>query len=141
MLSKAPPVPVPQPGSSDVSEDKPANKEAGVLATSESAELAAAAGEELQNPPASNRIVEEAVPEEISMNANVRPEAGRAAREVPSSRATAQVQRRPETRVSKPTDDRLFTWAAIGLTLAIVVLLLKKFMKASAHGPVFMDES
>lgn len=41
----------------------------------------------------------------------------------------------------KPTDDRLFTWAAIGLTIAIVVLLLKKFVRSSGHGAVFMDES
>ncbi|KAL0548435.1 hypothetical protein IC582_012886 [Cucumis melo] len=129
MLSKAPPVP--QSGSSDVSDQKPTNEESDVQVTSEPAELAAA-GEELQNPPTINRIVEEAVPE-------VQPEVARVA---PSSRPTTQAeQQRPETRVHKPADDRLFTWAAIGLTLAIVVLLLKKFMKASAHGSVFMDES
>ncbi|KAJ0557425.1 hypothetical protein HanIR_Chr07g0325011 [Helianthus annuus] len=43
--------------------------------------------------------------------------------------------------VQKPADDRLFTWAAVGLTVAIMVLLLKKYMKASGHGAVFMDES
>lgn len=137
-MSKAPPVP--QPGSPNVSEEKPANNEPDVQVTTQSSELAAAV-EELHNPPVSDRIIEEAVSEGISMNANIQPEAVRAAREVPSSRAPAQVQRRPETRVNKPADDRLFTWAAIGLTLAIVVLLLKKFMKASAHGSVFMDES
>lgn len=41
----------------------------------------------------------------------------------------------------KPGDDRLFTWAAVGLTIAIVVLLLKKFVRSSGHGAVFMDES
>lgn len=139
ILSKAPPIPQPSP--SDVSDKKPANTEADVQVTSEPAELAAA-GEELQNPPAGDRIVEEAVPEEVTTNANLQPEVVRVAREVPSSRAaTAQVQMRAETRVPKPADDRLFTWAAVGLTLAIVVLLLKKFMKASAHGSVFMDES
>ncbi|XP_022138234.1 ubiquitin-conjugating enzyme E2 32 [Momordica charantia] len=129
ILSKAPPIPQPSPSDADVQ------------VTSEPAELAAA-GEELQNPPAGDRIVEEAVPEEVTTNANPQPEVVRVAREVPSSRAaTAQVQMRAETRVPKPADDRLFTWAAVGLTLAIVVLLLKKFMKASAHGSVFMDES
>lgn len=132
MLSKAPPIP--QSGSSDVSAEKPSNEEADVQVTSEPAELAAAE-EELQNPPANYRIVEEPVQE-------IRPEVVRVAREVPSSRPIAQAeQRRLETRVHKPAEDRLFTWAAIGLTLAIVVLLLKKFMKASAHGSVFMDES
>ncbi|KAG2239101.1 hypothetical protein Bca4012_023869 [Brassica carinata] len=38
-------------------------------------------------------------------------------------------------------DDRLFTWAAVGLTIAIVVLLLKKLVRSSGHGAVFMDES
>ena len=129
MLSNAPPVP--QSGSTDVSGEKPTNEEADVQVTSETAELAAAV-EELQNSPTINRIVEEAVPE-------VQPEVARVA---PSSRPTTQTEQgRPETRVHKPADDRLFTWAAIGLTLAIVVLLLKKFMKASAHGSVFMDES
>ncbi|CAH2078901.1 unnamed protein product, partial [Thlaspi arvense] len=41
----------------------------------------------------------------------------------------------------KPSDDRLFTWAAVGLTIAIVVLLLKKFVRSSGHGALFMDES
>lgn len=43
--------------------------------------------------------------------------------------------------VRKQADDRLFTWAAFGLTVAIVVLLLKKFLKANGHGAVFMNES
>ncbi|KAF5799157.1 hypothetical protein HanPI659440_Chr07g0268591 [Helianthus annuus] len=47
----------------------------------------------------------------------------------------------PVLGVQKPADDRLFTWAAVGLTVAIMVLLLKKYMKASGHGAVFMDES
>ncbi|XP_013616693.1 PREDICTED: ubiquitin-conjugating enzyme E2 32-like [Brassica oleracea var. oleracea] len=38
-------------------------------------------------------------------------------------------------------DDRLFTWAAVGLTIAIVVLLLKKLVRSSGHGALFMDES
>jgi ubiquitin-conjugating enzyme E2 J1 len=45
------------------------------------------------------------------------------------------------TRVQKPADDRLFTWAAVGLAIAIVVLLLKKFMKSSGYGAFFMDGS
>lgn len=45
------------------------------------------------------------------------------------------------SRVQKPADDRLFTWAAVGLTIAIAVLLLKKFLKSTGHGPVFMDAS
>lgn len=41
----------------------------------------------------------------------------------------------------KQSDDRLFTWAAVGLTIAIVVLLLKKFVRSSGPGAMFMDES
>ncbi|CAN1281534.1 Ubiquitin-conjugating enzyme E2 32 [Linum perenne] len=56
-----------------------------------------------------------------------------------------QVRRRAaaDTRVQRPAaaDDRLFTWAAVGLTIAIVVLLLKKFLKSSGYSPVFMDGS
>ncbi|KAG6597570.1 Ubiquitin-conjugating enzyme E2 32, partial [Cucurbita argyrosperma subsp. sororia] len=133
LLSKAPPAP--QPSSPDDSEEKPANKEADVEVTSEPTEPAAT-GEEQQNPPVSDRIVEEAIPEETSINTNLQQAA---AREAPSDRPAVQL--RTETRVNKPADDRLFTWAAVGLTLAIVVLLLKKFIKASAHGSVFMDES
>ncbi|XP_022955717.1 ubiquitin-conjugating enzyme E2 32-like isoform X1 [Cucurbita moschata] len=135
LLSKVPPVP--QPGSSNASEEKPAN----VQVTSGAAEVAAAAVVEIPNPPAIDMIVEEAAPEGLSVNVNLQPEAARVAREVPSSRPTAQVQQRPETGAHRPANDWLFKWAAIGLTLAIVVLLLKKFMKASAHGSVFMDES
>ncbi|XP_071703297.1 ubiquitin-conjugating enzyme E2 32 [Rutidosis leptorrhynchoides] len=54
---------------------------------------------------------------------------------------TVEPQQQQVVRVQKPADDRLFTWAAVGLTIAIVVLLLKKFMKASGHGAVFLDES
>ncbi|XP_022972307.1 ubiquitin-conjugating enzyme E2 32 [Cucurbita maxima] len=133
LLSKVPPAP--QLSSPDDSKEKPANKEADVEVTSEATEPAAT-GEEQQNPPVSDRIVEEAIPEETSINANLQQEA---AREAPSGRPALQL--RTETRVNKPADDRLFTWAAVGLTLAIVVLLLKKFIKASAHGSVFMDES
>ncbi|KAJ4793318.1 Ubiquitin-conjugating enzyme E2 32 [Rhynchospora pubera] len=36
--------------------------------------------------------------------------------------------------VQKPRDDRLYTWAAVGLTVAIVVLLMKKILKSSGLG-------
>jgi ubiquitin-conjugating enzyme E2 J1 len=36
--------------------------------------------------------------------------------------------------VQKPRDDRVYTWAAIGLTVAIVVLLVKKVLKSSGLG-------
>ncbi|CAN8274950.1 unnamed protein product [Cochlearia groenlandica] len=57
------------------------------------------------------------------------------------------LERRPEQRTviareaQRPGDDRLFTWAAVGLTIAIVVLLLKKWVRSSGYGAVFIDES
>ncbi|CAH8316606.1 unnamed protein product [Eruca vesicaria subsp. sativa] len=81
-------------------------------------------------------------------------EAGQAV--VPGANATVEVaagdngnglvrRREQETVVVRAAqrsgDDRLFTWAAVGLTIAIVVLLLKKLVRSSGHGAVFMDES
>uniref|UniRef100_A0A7N0UGF0 UBC core domain-containing protein n=1 Tax=Kalanchoe fedtschenkoi TaxID=63787 RepID=A0A7N0UGF0_KALFE len=55
--------------------------------------------------------------------------------------STQPLLQRTELNQPRVADDRLFNWAAVGLTIAIVVLLLKKFMKASGYGTVFMDES
>ncbi|XP_073283467.1 ubiquitin-conjugating enzyme E2 32-like [Primulina huaijiensis] len=52
-----------------------------------------------------------------------------------------QLLRNPELRVPKQVDDRLFTWAAFVLAVSILILLLKKFLKANGHGAVFMNES
>lgn len=60
---------------------------------------------------------------------------------IPSGPTINQQQVLHEPMAPKPADDRLFTWAAFGLTIAIVVLLLKKFLKANGHGAVFMNES
>ncbi|XP_054793292.1 ubiquitin-conjugating enzyme E2 32-like isoform X2 [Prosopis cineraria] len=90
-----------------------------------------------------DRIVEEPA------NANPHPSGVEAPTEIPSSVSSNQLPEdsdervlnpRPETRGQKP-DDRLFTLAAIGLTIAIVVLLLKKFIKSVEHGAVFMGGS
>ncbi|KAL1548205.1 Ubiquitin-conjugating enzyme E2 32 [Salvia divinorum] len=83
------------------------------------------------HPSEENGIVEE--PNETPSEANV----SQTSRPVPTTPTTSE----PETRVHKPADERLFTLAAFGLTIAIVVLLLKKFLKANGHGVVFMDES
>ncbi|CAM8915172.1 unnamed protein product [Rhodiola kirilowii] len=56
-------------------------------------------------------------------------------------RSTQPSLQRTEVTHPRVADDRLFNWAAVGLTIAIVVLLLKKFMKANGYGAVFMDES
>ncbi|XP_010548995.1 PREDICTED: ubiquitin-conjugating enzyme E2 32 [Tarenaya hassleriana] len=58
--------------------------------------------------------------------------------------AVAEASERGQPRqqmVQRPADERMFTWAAVGLTIAIAVLLLKKFIRSSGYGAVFMDES
>ncbi|MFS7957364.1 putative ubiquitin-conjugating enzyme E2, ATP synthase, F1 complex, delta/epsilon subunit [Helianthus anomalus] len=73
-----------------------------------------------------------------------REENNEVANAVPSASSSVHVvepQQQQVLGVQKPADDHLFTWAAVGLNVAIMVLLLKKFMKASGHGAVFMDES
>ncbi|XP_057806089.1 ubiquitin-conjugating enzyme E2 32 [Salvia miltiorrhiza] len=67
------------------------------------------------------------------------PIAAEASNPVPANEQ--QLLQKPETRAPRQADDRLLTWAALGLTLAIVVLLLKKFMKADGHGAVFVNHS
>ncbi|KAK7264704.1 hypothetical protein RJT34_32314 [Clitoria ternatea] len=91
-------------------------------------------------------IVEE---QEPHINADLNPSGVEASMENPSGvpsnllleKSDTSVQNlKSETRVRKP-DDRLLTLAAIGLTLAIVVLLLKKFISSTEHGALFMDGS
>ncbi|GLT32616.1 hypothetical protein SLA2020_072700 [Shorea laevis] len=132
MLSKAPPVPQLPPLQS--SEENPTNREGENQAEQEDAG-AAVAGDELPHP-AGDRIVEEV--QEEPVNAIRGPAV---ARDAPARKPSDPLLQKPEMRLQKPVDDRLFTWAAVGLTIAIVVLLLKKFMKSSGFGTVFMDGS
>jgi ubiquitin-conjugating enzyme E2 J1 len=125
MLSKAPPVP--QLSHTETSEDHPRPEEAESQVS-------------FPNP--------EALPEEEGIDpANANPAETEASRENQSSVSRNQLDTRvqnlqPQTTVQKPKpDDRLFTWAAIGLTIAIVVLLLKKFTKSTEHGPLFFNGS
>lgn len=129
MMSKAPPVPQLTP--SLAPEDHSTNKEVEErqVGPPQSTEIEAA-GEGIINATV-DEITEE---QQEAPSANTSPEALRQPRE--------QLLQKPELRVvQKQADDRLFTWAAVGLTIAIAILLLKKFMKASGHGAVFMDGS
>ncbi|KAI8011674.1 Ubiquitin-conjugating enzyme E2 32 [Camellia lanceoleosa] len=137
MLSKAPLVPQLNP--SQASEEHSNDKEDEANQSSEDAAGAVTPGEGLTNPAVGDRIVEE--PHEASLNGNPRPEGMGVSRQLRAGPTSEQLLQRSGPRVQKPADDRLFTWAAVGLTIAIVVLLLKKFMKASGHGAVFMDGS
>nr|UPX44656.1 ubiquitin-conjugating enzyme E2-like [Rhododendron delavayi] len=127
MLSKAPPVP-------ELNPSQPSEEHS----TDEANQSPQDAGEGSTNPAVGDRIVEE--PNEGPLNVNPRPEGPAVPRQVPVGPPIGEHQLlRP--RVQKPADDRLFTLAAVGLTVAIIVLLFKKFMKASGHGAFFMDES
>ncbi|XP_028055834.1 uncharacterized protein LOC114260000 [Camellia sinensis] len=120
-------------------EEHSTDKEDEANQSSEDAAGAVTPGEGLTNPAVGDRIVEE--PHEASLNGNPRPEGVGVSRQVRAGPTSEQLLQRSGPRVQKPADDRLFTWAAVGLTIAIIVLLLKKFMKASGHGAVFMDGS
>ncbi|CAK9145651.1 unnamed protein product [Ilex paraguariensis] len=140
MLRKAPPVPQLSP--SQTPEEQSTHRDAADAEVQVSPQNATteSAGEELPNLAEGDRIVEEL--QEVPLNANPSPAGIRISREVPAGHSRGQqLPQRPELRIQKPADDRLFTWAAVGLTIAIAVLLLKKFMKASGHGAVFMDGS
>ncbi|XP_028751728.1 ubiquitin-conjugating enzyme E2 32-like [Neltuma alba] len=141
MLSKAPPVPQHSP-SQDPEEQHHENGEDVSRVSSPNPETPAREG------PQSRTEVDQIVEEEPA-NANPHPIGVEASREIPSSVSNNQLSQDSDKRVSNPrpearaqnADDRLFTLAAIGLTIAIVVLLLKKFIKSVEHGAVFMDGS
>ncbi|CAH8366639.1 unnamed protein product [Eruca vesicaria subsp. sativa] len=84
---------------------------------------------------ADDQIIEEAV----NTTANVSPTA--ATVEVAARASGSGEQTMVRRAAQKPVDDRLFTLAAVGLTMAIMVLLLKKFIRSSGYGTGFMDES
>ncbi|XP_076892752.1 ubiquitin-conjugating enzyme E2 32-like [Bidens hawaiensis] len=141
MISKAPLVP--QPSSEDASK-QPAPA-ASDVATGEEAPASAQdtvteiTEHEAQEVEENHEVVGEEVTEPEGPNVSMQ-----AANVVPSASSsvhTVEPRQQQAVRVQKPADDHLFTWAAVGLTIAIMVLLLKKFMKASGHGAVFMDES
>ncbi|KAL6548201.1 Ubiquitin-conjugating enzyme E2 32 [Orobanche gracilis] len=90
--------------------------------------------ETLPNPSENDEVIEA---DKTPSNADV----AQSSQSVPAVPSTGQLQKPKRSVVPKPAEDRLFTWAAFGLTIAIVVLLLKKFLKANGYGAVFMSES
>ena len=90
---------------------------------------------------ADDQIIEEAA-EAVPTTANVSPTAGGLATVEVAAKASGSGEQTMIRRAAqKPVDDRLFTLAAVGLTIAIMVLLLKKFIRSSGYGTGFMDES
>ncbi|XWS53526.1 hypothetical protein CRYUN_Cryun10bG0008900 [Craigia yunnanensis] len=136
MLSKAPPVPQLSP--SLASEQHPTDRD-GEAQANQQDPATVVAGNGLPNQAVVDRVVEE---EPVApANANPLPADIRFMSEIPARGPSIQALQKPEMRVQRSADDRLFTWAAVGLTIAILVLLFKKFMKSSEHGAVFMDGS
>ncbi|KAF5737051.1 putative non-canonical ubiquitin conjugating enzyme [Tripterygium wilfordii] len=135
MLSKAPPVP--RLSTPKGAEEQSVDREGEVQDSSEDGAAIAATGEILPDQAAGERIIEEN--QEIPVNTTASPAAVRVSGEVPTRGSASEPVQRPGVKVQRSADDRLFTWAAVGLTIAIVVLLLKKFMKANGHSAVFMD--
>ncbi|KAF5192043.1 hypothetical protein FRX31_018370, partial [Thalictrum thalictroides] len=128
MLTKA--HPVPQLGAQQTSDEQATNQEVDAVVPQDGDDIVA--GDEQPNPEADDRIVADV--REVHVNANAGPlrvsfsAELSVSRHVPATGPSEQVQ---EVRVLQRSDDRLFTWAAVGLTLAIVVLLLKKFLRSS----------
>ncbi|PIA61079.1 hypothetical protein AQUCO_00300535v1 [Aquilegia coerulea] len=131
MLTKAPPVP--QLGAEQTSDEQATNQETDAVVHPQDGDDIAA-GDEEPNPEADDRVVADV--REVHVNANAGPlrvsfsAELSVSRRVPATGSSEQVQTQ-EVRVLQRSDDRLFTWAAVGLTLAIVVLLLKKFLRSS----------
>lgn len=130
MLSKAPPVP--ELGSAQDAEENSTVGEAGPQPAGVQAE-----SEELHNPAIDDRIVEQQ--NEAPINANPVSEGMVLARQVTTGNTS--VLQRPATTVQRSADDRLFTLAAVVLTIAIAYLLVKKFLKANEFGTFYMNGS
>lgn len=148
MLSKTPNVPENSPSQSSeehpteakTEADAEAELEAEAEANQQDSVTVGAGNPGIPNPTLNERVVEE--PPVAPANAYPYPVATRLVREIPGEGPSNQQVQRPEMRVQRSVvDDRLFTWAAVGLTIAILVLLFKKFIKSSGHGAVFMDGS
>ncbi|KAK1279528.1 Ubiquitin-conjugating enzyme E2 32 [Acorus gramineus] len=127
MLSKSPPIPqIPTPPNNAEGEGSEPNLQNADNVAGEIVEA---------NPGEEQRFVEDV--HELHVNADAGPvrvsfSAGlRLTRRVPGTELSEQSQR-PDQVVRKP-DDRLFTWAAIGLAFAILVLVLKKFLKSNGY--------
>ncbi|XP_004252922.1 ubiquitin-conjugating enzyme E2 32 [Solanum lycopersicum] len=133
MLSKAPPVP--QATTSPAPEEQNSNREEEVQESPENPSNEATE-ERPPNPSVADTTTEER--RELALDADpvqtpIEPPAVR-----PNEHRTLHT---PQQSIPRQADDRFFTWAAVGLTIAILALLIKKFMKANGHGAVFMDES
>ncbi|XP_073001129.1 ubiquitin-conjugating enzyme E2 32 [Typha latifolia] len=127
MLNKVPPVPQLLPTTAPEEQKDKSNEESGKTSSSNTG----SADEDHINPELEQRVMEDIHEVQVDAAAG-RLRVGFSAGVALSRRATADGQpQNSSARVQKPANDRFFTWAAIGLTFAIVVLLVKKFLKAN----------
>ncbi|KAK4773155.1 hypothetical protein SAY87_028174 [Trapa incisa] len=134
MLSKAPPVPQSSDSPSQTEGNASAQTKGSALTVIE--EQASTHGDEPMNQPTNNEQTQ-LIPTNYAGN-NYTEE------QQPFQELQARAygsQQQQIRRVQRPADDRLFNMAAVGLALAIMVLLVKKFIKSSGHGALFMDGS
>ncbi|MQL98764.1 hypothetical protein Taro_031479 [Colocasia esculenta] len=140
MLSKAPPVPELAPSAAsdkDPNEAGEENAQPNHLATDAAAATPDSPNQGSDtngNPEAEERLVEEV--REVRLNAGAGGVRVSFSAGVRFQRTTPNVDDSGQpansaARVRKPVDDRLFTYAAVGLTVAIIVLLVKKFLKSN----------
>lgn len=133
MLSKAPPVPQLTsnllPASVPQIDENLQNGEHQV----ENTDTDVVPAVEGQNPPVEGnrdmvhevRLNAEAGPYRVSISAGVR-----LRRNPAEQRELEQQQLTPTARIQRPSDDRFYTWAAVGLAVAIMFLLVKKYLKS-----------
>lgn len=129
MLGRAPPVPQLAPVQTTDERTKNESNEQQINPNANTV----AATEDHPNPEMELRVVEDMHGVRVDAAAGrlrVSFSAGVSLSRTPEMEASQQPQN-PAARAQKPMDDRLLTWAALGLTVAIVALLVKKFLKSS----------
>lgn len=138
MVSKAPPVP--PVVLSDTPAQQPVNEESEGPEVHENADVGADVQAHVAGRDIDNAIGEEVG--EVNWNANVGPLRVTFTAGVTLPRHAGvdpAEQSRPEATGMGSYSDRLYTWAAVGLAIAIAALLLKKFLKASGYDTSFAE--
>lgn len=133
MLSKAPPVP-------EILKQAPDEQSAEREAEAEGSENAGRSATAVESSNAEGEIINEE-PQAAVANANRVDHREANPGLVRAGILNQQLEHRPAPRIQRSNDDRLLTWAAVGLTVAIVFLLLKKLVKSGGYGAIFLSES
>nr|XP_010938255.1 ubiquitin-conjugating enzyme E2 32 [Elaeis guineensis] len=123
MLSRAPPVPQLAPVQTTDEQKKNASNEQQINPHSNTVGVT----EDHPNPEMERRVVEDAAAGRLRVSFSAEVSLSRTPEEV----EIGEQPQNPVARAQKPMDDRLLTWVAVGLTVAIIALLVKKFLKSS----------